>query len=443
MPYAERLPRAAGRLLVGLLAGLLTACGGGNSTQTTLVGPGVGSGGGTTGAVVTLDQPQGSNTTEIVVDAGPASGFSSGVANLPYVTVKVCAPGSTTACATIDHVFLDTGSIGLRLLRSTVAGLGLPAVTRGSSTVVSCYPFVIGAVWGAMATADVQIGGESAHALPIQLIDDRSPAQPAATANCQAAANGALLASVSQLQAKGVLGVGMLRYDCGLVCEQGDYSGGYTLYYTCDAAGSCSAAAVPAEQQVQNPVSQFAVNNNGTIVMLPAVPDVGAAVARGRLVFGIGTQANNQPPAPGRILHVQTDPARDDYLYVSTRSGGQNYAYSYIDSGSNGYFFDDPTLSTHCIAAGAGSNWYCPASQQARTAEIGDSLGVKLNADYAIANTDLLFASANTAFGNLGGVSGGAAPGTFVWGLSFFYGRSVYTAIWGQALAVNGPWYAF
>lgn len=440
MPSAERW-RAARAGLCAFTAALLVACGGGNSSETTLVGNGVA--GAQTGVEVVLSQPQGPNTTEIVVDAGPSSGFSLGVANLPYVTVKVCAPGSTTACATIDHVFLDTGSIGLRLLRSTVAGLNLPAVTAGGSAVVECYPFVIGAVWGPMARADLTIGGEVASNLPLQLIDDSSPAQPAATADCQAAANGDLLNTVGKLQAKGVLGVGMLRYDCGLLCERGDYSSGYTLYYRCDAAGACQPAAVPAEQQVQNPVTLFAVNNNGSIVALPALGATGASVARGRLVFGIGTQTNNQLPVGAAVLRVETDPARADYLYVKTTLGGTAYDYSYIDSGSNGYFFDDPGLSLNCVGAGKGGTWYCPATAQPRSAVISDGTGAQSTIDFSIANTDVLFASANTAFATLGGAAGAANPGAFVWGLPFFYGRSVYTAIWGQALAGNGPWYAY
>jgi hypothetical protein len=435
--------------LAGLAAcalALLGACGGGNSSETTLIGSGVA--GAQTGAVVVLDQPQGPNTTEIVVDAGPATGFSLGVANLPYVTVKVCAPGSTTACATIDHVFLDTGSIGLRLLRSAVAGLNLPAVTAaetgnaGGGTVAECYPFVIGAVWGPMARADLRIGGEVASGLPMQIIEDSSPAQPAAPADCQAAANGDLLNTMGKLQAKGVLGVGMLRYDCGLLCELGDYSGGYTLYYRCDAAGACQPAAVPADQQVQNPVTLFAVNNNGSIVALPALGETGASVARGRLVFGIGTQSNNQLPVGAAVLRVETDPARADYLFVKTTVGSTAYAYSYIDSGSNGYFFDDPGLSLACIGAGTGGTWYCPATAQPRNAVISDRYGTQSPVAFSIANTDVLFASANTAFATLGGAAGAANPGAFVWGLPFFYGRSVYTAIWGQSLALNGPWYA-
>jgi hypothetical protein len=392
---------------------------------------------------VVLSQPQGDNTTEIVVDSGPVSGFALGAANLPYVTVKVCAPGSATACATIDHVFLDTGSIGLRLLRSTVAGLGLPALTSGSDGVAECYPFVVGAVWGPLARADVSIADETAADLPVQIIDDGDPMQFAPTADCLAAANGDLLKSVGTLQAKGVLGIGMLRYDCGLQCELGQYAGGYTLYYRCDSTGRCQAQAVTADEQVQNPVAHFAVDNNGTLIVLPAVPATGASLVRGRLVFGIGTQANNQLPPNATLLRVENDPASPAYLYVATSVAGRNYPYSYIDSGSNGLFFDDPTMSTHCVAGGAGSAWYCPASAQPRSAELRDAFGNATTVQLTITSADLLFATPNVAFANLGGVAGAGNPGAFVWGLPFFYGRSVYTSIWGQSLAGAGPWWAF
>jgi hypothetical protein len=73
-------------------------------------------------------------------------------------------------------------------------------------------------------------------------------------------------------------------------------------------------------------------------------------------------------------------------------------------------------------------------------------LGNTATADFSIANSDLLFSTSSTAFNNLGGSLGSLAPRapqTFVWGLPFFYGRSVYTSIWGQALSPNGPWNAF
>lgn len=439
MRFASLPRRLAAWSVAAALAGALAACGG-NSTEIRIIGGGTELPG--SGPEVSVDGPQGPNTTELVVDTGPSSGFALGVANLPYVTVTVCEPGSTTACVTVDHVFLDTGSIGLRILRSALAPLALPKRLVGGRTTVECFPFVVGAVWGPVASADVHIAGESAAAIPVQIIDDAdSPAFPP-TSDCQAAAGGELLRSVTTLQANGVLGVGMLGYDCGLVCDRGDYAGGYVLYYTCDGS-DCRPAAVPADEQLRNPVTAFETNNNGTLIVMPAVPDSGASVARGRLVFGIGTQTNNQLSAQVTPMFVQTDPSRDDYLYLSAESGGTRYPYSYVDSGSNGLFFDNAALSTRCAGSGGGASWYCPPATTPVQASVSDAYGTSVSLELSIASADLLFSTSNTAFSNLGGAVGSANPGAFVFGMPLFFGRTVYTAIWGQALAVDGPWYAF
>jgi hypothetical protein len=429
---------------------LLAGCGGGNSTQTTIIGGGTGTGGGSGATVVTLDTPTGPNTTEIVVDSGPATGFSLSAANIPYVTVTVCSPGSVTDCVTVDHVFLDTGSIGLRVLKSAVAKLALPpiAIAADAATAtpaghaVECYPFVLGAVWGALASADVRIASEQASSIPIQLIDDGAPPSDAAPADCVASANGGLQNSVDTLQANGILGIGMLAYDCGMSCARGYYAGGYTLYYSCS-GGACAPAALPAAQQVQNPVVHFAIDNNGTLIAMPALPDLGAGVAKGRLVFGIGTQANNQIPLTAKMVFVDPNPAHASYLYLTTTVGGTAYTDSYIDSGSNAIFFNDTSLAQGCqSSAGSTGGWYCPPSLTKRSATLTDALGTSSSVDFAVANADALFSTSSVAFANLAGSfpQGGSS---FVWGFPFFYGRTVFTSIWGQALSPNGPWNAF
>src|SRR5664279_4686320 len=60
-----------------------------------------------------------SNSLPIAVDGGPIPG--SIYVNGAFVTLSVCAPGTST-CQTIDHVLVDTGSVGLRLLAQGAAG---------------------------------------------------------------------------------------------------------------------------------------------------------------------------------------------------------------------------------------------------------------------------------------------------------------------------------
>jgi len=443
MSCADQLRRA----VCAALACALAACGGSSST-TTLTGPGVGDG--TSVAEAHLDVPTGDNTTQIVVDAGPSGGFAIGAVNVPYVTVTVCEPGSTTHCVTIDHVFLDTGSIGLRLLKSKVASLALPslAVPADAATAtpagpaVECYPFVLGAVWGPLASVDLQIAGEHAAGLPVQLIDDSTTPDYPAPADCVAASNGQLMNSAASLQANGLLGVGMLAYDCGLGCVKGDYSSGYTLYYACPTAG-CMPAALPVSLQVHNPVTFFPVDNNGTIIALPKLPGLGAGTVTGRLVFGIGTQSNNQIAPTATTIFVDPDPASPSYLYFSTQVASNAYPDSYIDSGSNALFFEDASVAQGCQnTTGGTSHWYCPPALLQRTALITDTFGAKASVAYQVASADALFAGSSLALDDL---AGSVTPGSpsFVWGLPFFYGRSVYTSIWGQALSPNGPWNAF
>jgi hypothetical protein len=447
---------------VGLAAlAALSACGGGTTTVVTYTWPP-----GTQPPVdlAQLTEPTGPNTTEIVVDTGPVTGFSLGAANIPYVTVTVCVPGSSTACTTIDHVILDTGSYGLRTFKSKVAALGLPPVTVAANpqavpptphgNAVECYPFVVGGLWGPLAQADVRIAGELASQIPIQLIDDSGSAASAAPADCATASGQQVLSTVTALQANGVLGVGMVGLDCGATCALGDYTGQHVQYYVCTDAttASCVPAAVPNAQQTQNPVKHFAVNNNGTVIHLPALPLLGATVAKGRLVFGIGTDpsGNNQIAPSAKSFAIDTNPGPDPknlsptYLYITTDVGANRYIQSYIDSGSNALFFDDTSISQACgVSTGSTqSGWFCPASTLTRTATLTDAQGYTGSVDFSIANADGLFSTNSTAFGSLGGAAGQGAQ-TFVWGLPFFYGRSVYTSIWGQSLAANGPWYAF
>lgn len=442
MNCAEALRRALAAALLATLA----ACGGSSST-TTVTGPGLGDG--TSVPEARQDAPTGDNTLQIVVDAGPAGSFAIGAVNVPYVTVTVCAPGSQGRCVVVDHVFLDTGSVGLRLLRSKVVDLALPAVAvpadAGSGTpagsAVECYPFVLGAVWGPLATADVQMAGERAASLPVQLIDDSATPAHAAPADCIAASNGQLMNSAATLQANGILGIGMIAYDCGVACANGDYSGGYTLYYSCTT--TCAPAAFPVPLQVQNPVTYLPTDNNGTLITLPRLPAFGAGTATGRLVFGIGTQTNNQLPATATVVRVDANPADATYLYFSTTVDGTRFPDSYIDSGSNAYFFDDRSVSTGCQnTTGGASSWYCPATTLQRTAVIADLQGTSVNVDYRVVSADALFATSSLALDDLAGSISSSSP-SFVWGLPFFYGRPVYTSIWGQALASDGPWNAF
>jgi hypothetical protein len=193
-------------------------------------------------------------------------------------------------------------------------------------------------------------------------------------------------------------------------------------------------------QQVQNPVSLFtSANNNGVVIHLPSIPATGSSSAQGYLIFGVGTQPNNQLGA-AKVVAVNASG------FFTTEYRGTTYSSSFLDSGSNGLYFGDPAPS---VLAGscqvAQSDFYCPPSTQNLSATIQLPTS-QATINFSIGNADVLFRqSGNFAFSNLGGALGGTY---FDWGLPFFFGRSVYTAIEGRAVntssnVLTGPFNAF
>ena len=75
--------------------------------------------------------------------------------------------------------------------------------------------------------------------------------------------------------ANGILGVGLFQQDCGLACTTATQSIP-AVYYDCPSSG-CNPTYVTLAQQVPNPVTMFATDNNGVLIQLSAVPDGGSA----------------------------------------------------------------------------------------------------------------------------------------------------------------------
>ncbi len=343
--------------------------------------------------------------------------------NMLTTSVTVCQPG-TSHCATIDNVQVDTGSHGLRILASALpAGFTLASVASvasDSGIAGECAVFGGGYTWGAVRSADVRMAGQLAASIPIQTIAD--PAVPTVPADC--AGSGRAMQTVAGLRSNGILGVGLFAADCGSGCVSAALP---RWYYSCNASGVCLASKQALAQQVTNPVSRFALDDNGVVIDLPAIADAGAASVSGSMIFGIGTQANNMLNG-ARVLKANSVTG-----YVVTTSGGQTYSRSYVDSGSNGLFFRT-TQFPQC------GPWYCPTSIQAANAAITGTDGTSNTVSFAIGNSNALFTSSNNAFNNLAGVTSSG----FGWGLPFFFGRRVYTAIASRETSAGpGPYYAF
>ena len=430
--------------LAFFLALLLAACGG--------------SGGGSS-APVTVSLPPSkaslsdSNVTQFMVRSMVPGGSNNNI-NIPYVSVTVCVHGTST-CHQVDNVLLDTGSTGLRLFANQVTGAITlpPQIVGNSSAVFECANFLNNNTWGRVAVADVVIGSSSERAtnVPIQLMD----ANDAGAVNCNSAP---LMSTVTNtnanappltdaISANGILGLGLFTNDG-------------QSYFDCTVPGAGCVHIVPVPapaKQVTNPVTLFGVtgsngvaNNNGVVLQLPTLPSGYANEASGYLIFGVGTQSNNQLNGlAGAANVVQLNRSHR----FTTVYKGRTFTDSFMDSGSNGLYFDDAALLTPaCAHASAG--FYC--SNSPNLTAVIQSGSSNINVGIPLASADSLFATSpsNFAFSTLGGsisapdiVKTSPSP-SFDWGLPFFFGRSVYTVIEGMpansgAGTLIGPFNAF
>jgi hypothetical protein len=188
--------------------------------------------------------------------------------------------------------------------------------------------------------------------------------------------------------------------------------------------------------QVQNPVTLFATDNNGTIISLPSVADAGASNVTGSLIFGIGTQTNNSVGME-TVIPVSTSGTNAGYL--TTVFDGATLASSFIDSGSNAMYFNDSSL-TVCTQAGF-TNFYCPSSADSLSAAFEVAGGSTVSESFVVVSAETLTVSL-TAFPGLAGTTTDSQ--SFDWGLPFFFGRQVATVIQGYTTADGtGPYIAF
>jgi hypothetical protein len=384
--------------------------------------------------------PAPSNVAAMVVDGG--SGVN-GTINQAYVTVTVCVPGTAT-CQNIDHVWVDTGSVGLRLFASSFTSQ-LPAQSQNSNVVANCIQFVsMSYMWGAMRTADVKIAGLTASSMPIQVVGDSAVTSTAPT---MCSNGGTAITAVAGLGANGLLGIAGFQQDCGSGC-QNTSPAPEPWYYTCP-SGTCSAVNVTTGLQNQNVDGLFPTDNNGVLVQMQGLASGSASTATGSLIFGIGTRANN---GLGSAVVFPVNAVTGD-LQTSTTYGPMSQPASYVDSGTNFWQFDDPTI-TQCPNPGNDVGFYCPATTVTRSATMlpATAPANATNFTYSFSVADISTLTGN-ALNNVGGPSSigpmetpcnnTTIPCTFAWGLPFFYGRNVFFAIEGKTINGNtGPFVA-
>lgn len=493
-------------------------CGGGSSSSSN-GGSGTNSNTSTAGGNTIVTS--GNNVAPLLVDAGPA-GEQYSQTNIAYTTVILCPAGSSSSsdpnCQKIDHVAVDTGSTGLRIpygvlnssLASALQTLTVSATVNGTSStfpLTECVQFLdTSYFWGSVRSADVYIGGsanngEVAHSVPVQIMGD--PAYPSSSIppDCSSTTTlsgtnvtGTEEDSVLYLGANGLIGVGLLQYDCdyygsanGNACTSVSSLPGAT-YYACSGTSCCSgnictnsSLSVPITEQLRNPVSAFSTDNNGVIVEMPSVPVGGqstVASGTGSLVFGIGTESNNSLASGATVLPIDTNENNPDWSGFTTTYNGTKYpntselnalvSYdpylytigSFIDSGSNLLYFLDSSDSGIASCVGNLLGYYCPTSgsgtymTQTLTATNTASNGNSRPVQFDVSNANLLNFSTNTAFSDIAGPNSTgsidsitqASDGYFDFGLPFFYGRNVYVGIQGvtpPSGVTAGPFWAY
>jgi hypothetical protein len=189
---------------------------------------------------------------------------------------------------------------------------------------------------------------------------------------------------------------------------------------------------------VTNPVTLFAEDNNGVLIQLPAVPNGGALNPSGSLIFGIGTQANN---GLGNATVYTVPDSGTNAGDITTTFNGKSYPASFIDSGSNGIFFLDPVTTGIPQCAQPYNPWYCPVRSPDDLSAVNQGTnGNQGTVNFAIEDATTVFSGSNTAFSTLGA----PFPGSFDWGLAFFFGRNMFTAIENMSTPGGpGPYYAY
>jgi hypothetical protein len=400
----------------------LAACSGGSSSGTSATG------------VTTTPPPPVNNVQPVLMDYGPlVNGQYVGFNNTLYTTVIICVPGTNT-CQSIDHVLVDTGSTGLRIPASLVT-LSLPYMMDSSNNPIgNCVQYADTTYqWGPIVKVDVQMAGEVASSVPIQIVGPTNFI--AAPSSCSA--GGTPAQTIADLGANGILGVGLFRQDCGPACASTKPP---AVYFSCPSSG-CVATSVALTAQLQNPVWMFPQDNNGLSIILPQVGAAGSVSLPGSMIFGIGTQSDNA------LGGAQAQGADSEGNFTTTFNGTP-YPGSYIDSGSSGYFFLDSSTTglPNCAANSDANGFYCPASPANLSAfnsgpnPKGTGIPVSTNVAFSIANALPLIDSPSVVFNNLGGPN----PAIFDWGIPFFLGRTVFVGIEGQSSpAGTGPYWAY
>ncbi|MGH9563984.1 MAG: DUF3443 family protein, partial [Terracidiphilus sp.] len=174
----------------------------------------------------------------------------------------------------------------------------------------------------------------------------------------------------------------------------------------------------------------------------------------GTLVFGIGTEPNNQLASGNTVFTLACDnftTVLDGQSFGITNAATCSGAGSFIDSGSNALYFPDAPNIPECsqnLDQGGLSGLYCPNATETLSATNKGENGASKATNFIVTSAENLLPNAPMASDPVKpGMAGTNAMGYgFDWGLPFFYGVNVYNAIEGRQMPSGtppGPWWAY
>lgn len=362
------------------------------------------------------DEVVSDNVVPLVVDKG----YNGLASNTSFISLTVCIP-NTNACQVLDHVFVDTGSTGLRINQSML-NIGLMPLSYQGANLYQCMKFGEGYTFGPIVTADVRIGGENARNIPAQIFNDVDHNN--VPADCS---NGLPFADLNNFGAKAIIGVN----------PYSNPNNNYTGVYTCQESTSCNKINNPRNIPFKlniNPVAAFSKDNNGLILSLPAVTSAESSPLSGYMVFGLDTQNNNR--VNSSLVKVLGSPNPDFQVgYFHANSNSLNDSYAIFDSGYQTYYFYDANMTQCTLPNPDGHSYYCPNSfPQYWNSRISsyDSTSIAGEINALIINYEVTPGLHDTVVPALGEVAS-QIDNLTIYGLPFFFGKKVYIGLMGES----------
>jgi len=398
-----------------LISCILTACGGGGGSGNNDNNSGSSSSGSTNNTTL--------NQIPVTVSTGPQNNYLNGL----FGSVTLC--NSSNTCTTVNNVIFDTGSVGVRVLKSALPNGFLTADSDGNGgTYSNCGVFASGYTWGDVASATMTLGGlTSSQKVPVHIIGQSNYSIPSSCSS----GNGSAMNTVSSLGANGIIGIGLFKYDCGSTCV--NYQ--TTSYFSCK-NNTCISTRIPLTSQLLNPVAAMpAPYNNGNVISLPAIPSTGSKNVNGSIYLGIGNATNNTF-SPKAVINT------DNNGYINVTMNGKTFSQSFLDSGTSIYGITDSSIPL-CSQSGF-TDYFCPSSTYSPSIILSNASKTQNSTvTLTIDNAYNLIQTGNNAFYNMA-FNFSSWSSSVDLGLTFFFGKNVATGIEGTSSNIgSGTYFAF